>query len=132
MADIEQVIVTRLTSFAGLSALIGQRVYPKRSPQSPTLPYVTYQAVSGSSQQFLNDPTDVAMPRIQVDAWARSHESARAVSGQIVAALHLWRDNTTTPRVIESKLEGEPQDIDEPDVNLHRVSQDFEVWYHRA
>ena len=41
--SIESAITTRLTSHAGLSALIGARAYADNAPQSPTYPYVVFE-----------------------------------------------------------------------------------------
>ena len=80
MAEIGEVIVTKLTGYAGLSALISSRVYPGQLPQRPTLPSVTYQRVSTIlvATRDNSGRANLERPRYQFDCWATTRKAARA------------------------------------------------------
>lgn len=54
-----------------------------RAPQLPVYPYATWQTIGGSPENFIGDRPDMDGVSVQVDVFAKSAESARAV----VAAL---------------------------------------------
>jgi len=128
MADLETVLQTRLSTFAGFTALVGTRVYPLKLPQKPTMPAVTYQRIDGVRESGIANEHGMAHPRIQVDSWASSYGGAKAVAEQVRQALERWSDTTTTPVILDSFIDGDT-DLYESDVELYRVSMDYIVWY---
>jgi hypothetical protein len=88
MAQIEEVIVAKLTGHAGLAALVGARVYPAPLPQRPTLPAVTYQRISTEPIQTRDSAqANFERPRFQFDVWTDSQASRVAVAAQLRGAL---------------------------------------------
>lgn len=126
MAEIETALVTRLKARASLVSLVGARIYPLRLPQDPILPAVTYQRIGGPREEALGSDPGFARQRIQVDTWALTYASAKAVAKQVRLALERWSDDAASPRVIDSFIERDT-DLDEPDVENYRVSQDYLV-----
>jgi hypothetical protein len=53
MATMDAALFSRLSSFAGLKALIGTRIYPAPAPQNAAYPLVTYQEVSRVTIQVI-------------------------------------------------------------------------------
>src|SRR4030042_5808294 len=106
MAEVETVIYTRLSGYAGLIALTSTRIYPLILPQSPTLPAVTYQRIDGPREsRFGADP--VAHPRIQVDSWAKTYAGVKAVAPQVRGALQLWSSAATDPVVMTVEIDSD-------------------------
>ena len=128
MADLETVLYTRLANYAGLTALVSTRVYPLRLPQNPTLPAVTFQRITGSREHGMTADHGMAHPTLQVDSWGETYASARAVAVQVRTALSRWSDATTDPVVLDVFASDE-RDMDEADVKLFRVSQDYQIWH---
>ena len=128
MADVETVLFTRLTTHAGLAALVSVRVYPMLLPQAPTMPAVTYQRIDGVRESGMTQEHGMAHPRIQVDSWASTYAGAKAVAGQVRAALQRWSDSSTTPEILDSFIEGDT-DMQEPELKLFRCSMDFIIWH---
>ena len=87
---IEEALKSRLTSYAGLAALIGSRAFPMALPENPTLPAVVYQRISGTREQALGGSTGLARPRFQVIVWATTYAQARAAATQVRLALDGW------------------------------------------
>jgi len=134
VAEIEQALYTRLTGFAGLSALVASRVYPMRLPQSPTYPAVTYQRVAGERTPAMGADTGVMAAVVQLDAWGATYPSAKAVAKQVRLALERHRNGSSDPEILDIFIERD-QDLDpaeEPVPDLFRVSLDFRVWHREA
>jgi hypothetical protein len=125
---IESELRTYLLAQSGIAALIGTRVYPMKLPQSPTLPAITYQRVSGSRVQSLTGPSGMAHPRIQVDCWAASYDGAKALAAEVQDDLDGYRGTMGTTRVGGVIVYGD-RDWYEPDVDIYRVTIDITIWH---
>lgn len=123
---IEADLYTRLTGHAGLSALVATRVYPLVAPQDGTLPYVTYQRISGTVHHQFARTAVATQARYQFDVWAGSFLSAQTVMAQLRTALVALTGNTVT--VHEVLLDGS-RDEYEPETALFRASQDALITY---
>lgn len=119
--SIEADIYSSLTAHAGLSALIGTRLYPVLLPQNPTYPAVTYQRVSTPRAQAINGTVASAGPRFQFAAWASTYSSAVSVAAQVRAALIAMSGNIVT--VYEVLLDGE-REVWEDDPGVFRRDVD--------
>lgn len=133
MAELESVLYTRLTGFAGLAALVGARVYPLELPQAPTYPAVSYARVSGEREHGMTEDHGMAHPRIQVDSWATSYAGCLAVARQVRLALQRWADAATDPAVLDSFLDNEIDTIEDvisgSEQRIFRRMQDYFIWY---
>ncbi len=120
---LEAAIYSQLSTYAGLAALTGTRIYPLLLPQDPTLPAVTYQTISRVMEEVRGAGPRYAETRVQIDCWAASYSSAKAVAEQVRAAL---QDYTGTMGgaggvpVLDGDMTSET-DVYEPDALLHRV-----------
>jgi len=130
--DIGQALKARLTGYAGLSALIGSRVYPLRLPQGATLPAVTYQRISNLYLSSHDNAGGTARPRFQFNCWGLTYASAQAVNIQLRAALNGYKGTVTvgleTLRIQGALIADEREDAD-PDSGLWWISADYFIWY---
>ncbi len=126
MADVEEVLVTRLGAQV---TLVSNRVYPLILPQSPTLPALTYQGIGGTRIEGMTEGTGLIRPHLQIDAWGETYESARDVIVQVEAALDRWADATTNPVILDCFALREPLADFERETRQYRVSMDFEIWH---
>lgn len=122
----------RLANYAGLSALVGTRIYAVKLPQNVTYPAVTFQVISGLPRTHLMGSDDaLAAPRVQVSAWDTSLTDAIAVADQIKAALQDYTGTmggdggVTVQRIF---IESEQIDIYDPETEVHNIAQDFIIW----
>jgi len=76
-----------LSGNAGLTALIGTRLYPNEAPQDPTLPYIVYYEFATPREQLMSNAIGVSKPRIQYSIYAESYTSALAVADALRPAL---------------------------------------------
>jgi asparagine synthetase A len=78
---------TRLTTFAGTSALVSTRVYPVIAPQNAVPPFIVYQRISGTEQQ---GSTAIREARYQCSVWGETFGAVQSVATQVRAALEEW------------------------------------------
>ena len=125
---IESVIFDRLSTHAGLSALVSTRVYPGgKMPQNTEYPALTYGWVSSERISAMGSDTGIVRARLQVDVWAETYLSVRATAVQVRAALKRW--STTTGVTIDDIFMLNDLDLDEPLADLRHAAIDFELIY---
>jgi hypothetical protein len=128
MSELEEALYTRLSNYAGLSVLVGARIYPIKMPEAPTYPCVTYQRVDTVREHGMTADHGLTHPRMQVDSWAVTFAAAKAVGEQVRLALQRWDDVTSSPVVLDSFLDN-TEDTFESGANIYRVRHDFIVWH---
>lgn len=124
---IETVIYSRLTGYAGLSALVSTRVYPSILPQSVTYPAVSFFRVSSERPHAMGVDAGVVIAMYQFDVWASTYTAARQVAKQLILALQRWRTSTGVT-VQDAFIEGETE-FYEKDILLHHIAVDVTVFY---
>lgn len=93
---------------AAVQALLGGpelRLYPwgLNNDAQRTYPYVTHQQVGGAPGNYLSGRPDMDSCTLQVDVWAKTAESARAVDKALRDAIELhcyitaWRGESVDP-----------------------------------
>jgi hypothetical protein len=124
---IEALIYTRLSGFAGLTALVGTRIYKNIAPQNTGRPYVTYRRVTATRPPAMGRNSGVVRARFQFDSFDEDFADASAVRAQILAAIERWRD--AGPPVVQDIFPVNELDLYEDDIRLHHLSDDYEVNY---
>jgi len=115
---IEQTIFTVLSTDASVSGLVGNRIYPLRSPQKAEFPLVVYTRVSSARISNL-DGENIANPNFLIDCWATSYAQAKTLAGYVEQAI--------LGSTIRCVLNGDREDKND-DIELYRISLDFSVW----
>jgi Protein of unknown function (DUF3168) len=92
--SVGSILYSRLTTYAGTSALLSDRVYPVNLPQAVTRPAVTYREVSSV---FVEGKNRLYQKRLQISFWAASYDGAVALAAQGKAALRGYADKASTP-----------------------------------
>lgn len=127
---IESAIYSRLSGFAGLSALVSTRIYPNVLAQNATLPAVVYQRISAGRISLMGVDAAVLPARFQFTAWATGHTAAAAVRDQVRQALQRW-SQTGPPVVQDTYIENEIDLFDEGDDGtvLAQLVLDALIWF---
>ena len=107
---------------AGLSALVGSKVFPLFIPSGNYLPCVTFQRLGGRPANTLAGPSGLEEIDLLIDAWARDYHEAKAVAKAVRAAMP-----SSGPRFSAHLIED--QDLYEDGTNYFRVSMEFKVWF---
>ena len=87
MPEIEEALVAHLLAQPGLTALIGNRLYPDLLEDDTSLPAVVYLSVSDTKDHTLAGQLDLESPVIQFTAYATTKAGAKAVAAQLKTAL---------------------------------------------
>jgi hypothetical protein len=114
-----------------LSTLVSNRVYGMMIPQKATLPCVTVQRVSTPRSVTMDSAGasgDLISPRFQIDAWATTQKSSKAIADAIRAGLHGHTGTTGTGVTIRAALADEEVPSYEAEVELYRTRSEYIVW----
>lgn len=89
MADFQADLDDILMAHAGLTALVGDRIYPNGEPTSgaPQLPYIIMYEFATPREGSFADPCAVSKPRIQYSIYAVGYGAAKDVADQLRGAL---------------------------------------------
>lgn len=108
----------------GVTALLGTdpvRLYPfGEAPEGTPLPYVVWQLASGSPENYINQRPDMDSFTLQVDVYAATGASARAVGTALRDSIEL--------RAHITRWGGESRD---PETKSYRISFDVDWWVKR-
>lgn len=119
-----EILFSRMTTAASVSALIGQRCYPLTLPQETPLPAVSYQSEGWGDSQGSGA---LEQNRVRVAGWATSYAGAIGLAAALVTALDGYQDKAGSPPLIAMALENR-QEVFEPETGLYGVLLDFSAW----
>ena len=133
---LEQAVYAYLSGFAGLTALVGNRIYPRRLPQDANYPAVTYQRISRLPIRT-SGTVPATRSRFQFTCWGADvpgvksgYDQAKAVAEQVRLALQNYAGlmgGTGGVNVLDATLENEI-DIDDGDdtqIGTYQVAVDI-------
>ena len=124
----EAAIYAQLSGDAGVTALVGARIYAQRLPQRPTLPALSYTSISKIRPQAMGVATGLSETRVQVDAWATDYATVRGLADAVRAALERARGSIGGVTVQDILPENEGDALDDEGTR-YRVSLDWRVWH---
>ena len=78
-------VYTHLSGTAGITALVGKRVYANTLPQECSYPAITFSQISGERVITMGTVggSGVGLPRIQVTCWAETYGGAHALADAV-------------------------------------------------
>ena len=120
--DFEIVLLRTLREDAGLSALVGNKVFALVIPQGTKLPCITFQRIGGMPANTLSGHSGLEEIDLQIDVWARDYDEAKAIAKAVRAAMP-----PSGPRFSAHLIED--QDLYEHGTNYFRVNMEFKVWF---
>ncbi|HBV97778.1 MAG: hypothetical protein JL50_02945 [Peptococcaceae bacterium BICA1-7] len=125
MPLIEERLYGYLSGYAGLIALVADRIYPLVAPQDVEKPYCVYMQVSNTRIHSHSGYSGLQRPRMQVSGIAETYPEAKAVADQVTAALEAWpgADN------VKAAFFQNETDLYEEETGLFIVSVDFFIWH---
>lgn len=125
MPLIEETLYTRLSNYAGLTSLVGTRIYPMILPQGVTYPAVEYSRVGTYPREscMISD-VGVVRARYRITAWATTFTSVKSIANQIRLAMQRY----TTTGVQATFIIGE-YDIYDDEAEKYGAAIDIELIY---
>jgi uncharacterized protein DUF3168 len=130
MAIIQEVLDAKLLAYAPLTAIVGDRIYPKRAPQGVTQPFVIYQRVGGPVDGIsMGNAKAWDKPRIQVSCFATGYTATARLAQVVRAALRTMVDPASDPPIDNIEIESQGPELYEEDTKLHHHPVDATVTY---
>ena len=129
---IEQAILTQLNTFAGLIALVGQRIYYIKAPQAVIEPYVVFFKVSAQRGYYTTADDGIVSSRFQFSVFSTTYSEAKSITAQISLALPRGPTNIgTTPGVdIGGLYYDNETDLYENETMLFHIACDYLINYY--
>lgn len=125
MADFATALRARLVADSAVAAIVGTKVYWTLVPQGTALPYIRMQTVSDPRPEHLRGYQSARQTRVQVDCFAGSYATARALAEAVIATA-AFPSTVGGVAFGRTKAEG-PRDLGEDTGNgfVHRLSLDL-------
>jgi len=125
---LEEGLYDHLTNDAGVSALVGTRIYPLVVPQDVALPAIAYQRISGPRDHAHDGPSGLGRARMQFTFVGTSYSQAKSVAEAVRASLDGFKGTMGTVTVGAVLLDNEHDSwataFDKP-----VVRHDYMIWY---
>ena len=133
---IEAGLFSQITDTAGVSALVGDRVYPNMAPQEPTFPFIVYLRTATSRPTPHDGSAGVAFATIAVKCVDLEYKAVKELAEEVRLAL----DGVTSPigtyTAMGIVIENEYDDPDPPqsgeEVPIFAVRMDVRIGYNEA
>lgn len=124
MADIRKAIHTLLTQDAGVSALVGTKVYPVRAPQVQEAPYITWHVLNtlpyGTKANHNNNgQSAVDRLTVQINCVATNYTSVTDIAAAVRAAIDRYPDTQIYGIDINGIDFNDESDTYDDEVNLY-------------
>lgn len=128
-------LIARLIADAPLAALVGSRINWVRRPQASALPAVVLQTISNVPSYTFDGETNFSDARVQVDCFALTYASARAVAQAVSSSLSGYR-GTVGATAFQGVFKVSDRDMQEPgeasEDRIYRVMLEFMVTWRNA
>jgi len=125
-------IRTYLVGVAGLTALVGSRIYPVFASSAATFPYIVYSKITADHINHMTAAAGLSSHLYQFDIFDSSYDGADAVREQVRLAIDGRRGAMGASGVRWSGIANEREDHSDPqdgsDGGVHRISIDVNFW----
>ena len=130
---IEEGLVYHLAHAAGVTALVGTRVYGNRIPPKATLPCVVVTRIS-TTRVLTHDTSGgagTASPRFQVDAWGDLDATVKGITDAVRGALNGYKGTMGSGSTVNVQAAWVDEEHPEynPETNLWRSQSDYIIWH---
>ena len=126
----------RLIDDATMFGLVGNRIYPGRAPQKPTMPYIVYHRISTVRSATLDTGnTKVPEVRMQVDVIATTQSEVEAILNQMRLVMDNFRGTSSGVTVLGVSVDDEqdqPEFYEGSDTVFYHSSLDFSIIYRES
>lgn len=126
--SVETELYTRLSGYTTLTNLTSTRQHPNVLPENETMPAISWRRVSDQRVSAMGADVVNVRARFQIDCWASTYTSMRAVADAVRGALQRY-SNLSTGGVIEDTYFLNQTEFYENDTGIHHAALDFEINY---
>lgn len=128
----DEVIHSILSNNAGVTALVGARIYPQVWPQSSTYSLIMYTEIGGGSEMTLSGGCGLKRSQVRIDAVAQTVGESKALAKAIRAALDGYSGVVQTVAVqgiFHIDNDDSPSLAENEELRLFLHRNDFNVHY---
>lgn len=129
---VEAAVFNLLSSDAGVSGVVSNRIYPVKLPQDPTYPALTYFRVSALRHSVMGNDTGLVEKRIQVSSWAKLYSEVNNLAERVRDAMQRTRGTFAGVEILDIFMEGDGPEIWEDAVGAYQAITDCNVIYREA
>ena len=119
---------------------VNQGVYPNAAPEGSLYPKIVYQVISHQRVKSLVGYSGLAHPRVQIDIYGQAYGDCDTIANLLIqrgglddpAGLPAYWQSVLVQscRIISQRdFYIPPQSGDTQSFGVHRISQDYELWY---
>lgn len=125
--SIEAALFSRLNGFAGLTALVSDRIYPVGEvPQEVTKPYISFFKVNHLQVNAMGDDPDLQRDRFQINSHGVKLLDIVAVNAQVKLCLNRWSGTEAGVVIQDTFLENEI-DLNDPITDTAFRAADYAI-----
>lgn len=131
MASPEAALIAALTGAAGVSAVLGSRVFIRGGRQGVVYPYATIQRISTQGEAHLDGPSNLDHPRFQIDCWGTTAVSASDAAEAVRVAID-GVASTGAGLTFNATFQDQRGPAPDEETHNYSVSQDYFIWHGRT
>jgi hypothetical protein len=134
----EKALYSVVTGDAGVSAIIGTRMYPNIAPQGATMPYVVYRMITefDRSRGISLDRGGLVARLFQFDLFGATYGAVKALADAIRLAIDTTAQTaagqTWQLATVESQLDDWEFNLPGRETGVHRTTMDVQVWFEES
>lgn len=135
--SIESALRAHLIANAGVTAIVGSRVYMKRAPNSATYPYIVMNKISKRPSRHSTAACGLCDHSFQLDCWGETDKATKDLADEIRDGLDHYRgtlgsgSETIYAHVV--RYINDYDDFDEPsdgsEVGEYRTIVELRIWH---
>ena len=129
---VEAAVFDLLSSDAGVSGVVSNRIYPVKLPQDPTYPAITYFRVSALRHSAMGNDTGIVEKRVQISSWAELYADANNLAERVRDAMQRTRGTFAGVEILDIFMEGDGPEIWEDAVGAYQAITDCNVIYRES
>lgn len=122
----------RLSTVAGLMALVADRIYPGLVPENQTLPLVAFVRIDEDEEQAMGGDTDIQETAFEVTSFGADYDSTEAVHEAVRNALRRFTGTSGGVEVADILLRGGQGPLGFDDPVRYEATQTIALRYRRV
>jgi len=124
----EAALIAKLLATSGITALVSTRVNWVRRPQGSALPCIVLHRIDGTPDVHHGGRSGLVQSRVQVDCWAASYGSAKAIARAVETAVTAQTFTQGAIRFDVILVAGERDNTFDETTPIFRTSLDLSVF----
>ncbi len=134
----EKALFSVITGDAGVSAIIGTRMYPNIAEEGADMPYVVYRMITESdrSRGISLDRGGLVARLFQLDLFGATYGAVKALADKIRLAIDTTAKTaagqTWQHASVESQLDDWEFNLPGSESGVHRTTMDVQVWFQES